>query len=371
MASRGWSRCDVGGTTTDIGLVERNDVRTDRRGRVEEVPISFPLVNVHSVGVGGSSIIRVANGTLVVGPESVGGAPGPACFGLGGREATITDAFLLMGLLDPASYFGGELQIDVARARAAIAEKVAQPLAISEEAAAQRMEGAWVAKIAHSLKAFTRVQRDTVLAAFGGAGPFVVCKVAEAVGIQRVIIPKLAAVFSAFGIGFSDISHQYNVPLPEVSDAALETARRTLLERASRGMYAEGFALADCRTAFTLQATLPDGSEKDFPAKGKKVPAKLPQDAHVSLSVTVTRPILHTSLLGRSLRRSLPAGGGAGHASASDWRGPSSGAAVPGGSSAGGCQRGGRSRGASRRRSSPAASMQAGNSKSMPPAIFS
>ncbi|MCO5130031.1 MAG: hypothetical protein M9932_05635 [Xanthobacteraceae bacterium] len=101
---------DVGGTTTDIGLVEGGMVRAHRRGRVEGVETSFPLCDVVSAGVGGSSIIRVEGKTIKVGPESVGSEPGPACFGLGGKEATMTDAFLLMGLLDPASYFGGELR---------------------------------------------------------------------------------------------------------------------------------------------------------------------------------------------------------------------------------------------------------------------
>ncbi|MGH8517132.1 MAG: hydantoinase/oxoprolinase family protein, partial [Panacagrimonas sp.] len=99
---------DVGGTTTDIGLVETRDgrgsVRSHRRGRVEGVEVSFPLSDVVSVGVGGSSIIRVKDGAIGVGPESVGSAPGPACFGLGGTEATITDAFLVAGLLDPATF---------------------------------------------------------------------------------------------------------------------------------------------------------------------------------------------------------------------------------------------------------------------------
>ena len=100
---------DVGGTTTDIVLVDKGVVRIDRFGAIEGVATSIPLCNVVSVGVGGSSIICAVNGVLQVGPESVGGMPDPACFGFGGTEATITDAFVVMGLLDPATYFGGEL----------------------------------------------------------------------------------------------------------------------------------------------------------------------------------------------------------------------------------------------------------------------
>ncbi len=86
------------------------------------------------------------------------------------------------------------------------------------------MEAAWVAKVADSLKAYTHIHADTTLAAFGGAGPFVACKVAEAAGVSRVIIPGLAAVFSAFGIGFSDIGHTYEHALAAADDAALGAA---------------------------------------------------------------------------------------------------------------------------------------------------
>ncbi len=251
---------DIGGTTTDIGEVSNGDVREDARGQVEGVPVSFPLCNLISVGVGGSSIIK-ADGSkgIAVGPESVGSAPGPACFGLGGTQATITDAFLLTGLLDPASYFGGELQIDVDRARSAIEENVAKPLGISAEAAAEQMQDAWVKKVADSIKSFTKVTPDTTLAAFGGAGPFVVCRVAEEAGISKVLIPGLAAVFSAFGLGFSDIAHEYAAPLSDVSklDACIEALRK----RAQRGMYAEGFGLDDCSLETYLQITGPQRDE--------------------------------------------------------------------------------------------------------------
>ena len=287
---------DVGGTTTDIGLVADGQVRAARYGKVEGVETSFPLCDVVSVGVGGSSIIKVENGRIVVGPESVGGAPGPACFGLGGKEATSTDAFLVMGLLDPASYFGGELKIDVERARAAIKEKVAQPLGLSIEDAAQAMEQAWVAKIAESLRRGAQIGPDTVLAAFGGAGPFVVCKVAEAAGIPKVIIPGLAAVFSAFGIGFSDIAHEYALPLA-ISDAAgLKATRAVLLERARRGMFAEGADPDECTLTFSVHAA---GDERSFAVTGEALPAGLPKNAALSLVLEAVKPIAHASMSGR------------------------------------------------------------------------
>jgi N-methylhydantoinase A len=281
---------DIGGTTTDIAVVAGNEVRTDRRGKVQGVATSFPLCEVESHGVGGSSIISVANGKLKVGPDSVGGAPGPACFGLGGTLATITDAFLVLGLLDPASFFGGELSIDVARARAAIAENIGKPLKLSDEAAAQAMEKAWVDKVAQTLTQFTKVTPDTTLAAFGGAGPFVACRIAEAAGIQRVIIPGLAAVFSAFGIGFSDIGHHYEAPLAGRDASALREAKAQLLERARRGMFAEGFDLKDCTLAFTVQS-----GEDSQPLTGDVLPA----GERLSLTLEAVKPIAHPNLAGQ------------------------------------------------------------------------
>lgn len=285
---------DIGGTTSDISLVENNSVSTDRRGKIEGVTTSLPLCNVVSVGVGGSSIIKVVDGQIKVGPESVGGAPGPACFGLGGKEATITDAFLVLGLLDPVSYFGGQLKIDRARAEAAISENIAKPLKLSIEQAAEAMEAAWVQKVAEALKAFTAITPETTLAAFGGGGPMVICKVAEAVGISQVVIPGLAAVFSAFGLGFSDIAHEYEATLPSADTAALKVATAQLMERAQRGMFAEGFALGDCQVEKQLQV-----GDEFVALQGDALPANLPKGARLALMVKATKPIPRATLQGR------------------------------------------------------------------------
>lgn len=289
---------DVGGTTTDIGEVDRGSVRLKSRGQVEGIESSFSLCDVVSVGVGGSSIIRADGKRIKVGPDSVGGAPGPACFGLGGKDATITDAFLLQGLLDPASFFGGELKIDVERARAAIAEKVAGPHGVSEEQAAQDMEAAWVAKVADSLKAYTQVRADTTLAAFGGAGPFVACKVAEAAGISRVIIPGLAAVFSAFGIGFSDIGHTYEQALSTADAAGLAEAHDALQQQAQRGMFAEGMSLRHCQQHLRLTVSTAAG-EQSLPLEALELPSDLPSGAHLVLQLEVVKSIAHAEISGR------------------------------------------------------------------------
>lgn len=297
---------DVGGTTTDIGVVDNGVVRADTHGRVEGVATSLPLSDVVSVGVGGSSIIRAERETLSVGPQSVGSAPGPACFGLGGKQATITDAFLVQGLLDPASFFGGELSIDIERAKAAIAENVAKPLGIEVEAAAMRMEDAWVKKVADSLKAYTRIGPDTTLAAFGGGGPFVVCRVAEAAGISRVLIPGLAAVFSAFGLGFSDIAHRFEAVLASNDAAGLKAATDDVMQKARRGMYGENIDLDDCRLDTTLHVAS-KGETTTLALGDGPLPGGLPADARLSVSLLAAKPIAQPTLSGKFGGISKPA----------------------------------------------------------------
>lgn len=286
---------DVGGTTTDVLEVRDGEVRVDARGRVEGVTTSFPLSAVVSVGVGGSSIIKVEGGKVIVGPESVGGAPGPACFALGGTHATITDAVLVQGLLDPATYFGGQLKIDSTRARAAIEAHVAGPLGMDVDAAAAAMVEAWVAKIAKALQAQAQISADTVLAAFGGAGPLLATRIADAAGIRSIIVPALASVFSAFGIGFSDVGHEYELPLARADAASFAAVREQLLERARRGMFAEGAELEDC----TLQFTLKVGGEEDRALGAEPAwPQDVPPLARVVLSLLAVKPITHTQLKG-------------------------------------------------------------------------
>ncbi|MDB6087892.1 MAG: hydantoinase/oxoprolinase family protein [Gammaproteobacteria bacterium] len=245
---------DIGGTTTDVTIIENGTIRTHQHGRIEGVATSLPLCDVVSVGVGGSSIIRIVDGALAVGPDSAGSAPGPACFGYGGTDPTITDALAVMGLLDPATYFGGGLKLDFAAARSVIDSQIMKPLGISEETALATMESAWVGKVVDAIRHVARPGKDSVLVAFGGAGPILATRIAAELKIERVLIPGLAAVFSAFGVGFSDIEHEFAQTLDEVSESAIAAARADLVERASRAMFAEGVSLRDCTVDLRLIA---------------------------------------------------------------------------------------------------------------------
>lgn len=251
---------DVGGTTTDVGSVENLRIATDRRGSIEGIPISFELSDVRSAGVGGSSIFRVVDGQITVGPDSVGAAPGPACFGFGGTEATITDVNLLLGILDPETYLNGELRLDPERSRQVIQKNIADPLGVGLEDALFLMEDAYAAKTADTFKEQVRADGQTTLAAFGGGGPMAACRAARAAGVKKVIIPRLAAVFSAYGISFSDISQGFEADITGKNSEQVEEIRARLLAQAERYMYQEGYALEDCDLSWSVIVENEDGS---------------------------------------------------------------------------------------------------------------
>ncbi|WP_198587470.1 hydantoinase/oxoprolinase family protein [Brevibacterium epidermidis] len=264
---------DVGGTTTDVGAVEDLRIATDRRGRVSGVPISFELSDVQSKGVGGSSIFRVVDGQIQVGPDSVGAAPGPACFGFGGQEATITDVNLLMGILDPETYLNGAMRLDPERAKQVIEKNIAEPLGVSLDEALLELEKAHAAKIAEAFADQVRPDGSTTLAAFGGGGPMSACLAARAAGVKQVLVPRLASVFSAYGISFSDIGQNFEADVTGLDEAAVEEIRKDFLDRAERYMYQEGYALEDCTLTWSLIVENADGSE-GRPALSRSGPAR-------------------------------------------------------------------------------------------------
>ena len=283
---------DVGGTTTDIGQCINGNVAEVRRGRVEGISVSFPLSEITSAGAGGSSVFKVVDKKIVIGPDSVGAVPGPAAFGRGGTQATITDASLLSGLFDPKSYFGGGMQLDLDRAATAIAIHIATPLGLEPDDALSAMEAAYETKIAQEVLRVTQVSNETVLLAFGGAGPLNACGVAEKAGISRVAVPCMAAVFSAFGIGTCDISHRYSAVLDadQRTQAGVDAALAELSIKAGRDMFAEGFQPGDYDIESRLFVTDAKGKELVHPLdKTSNVRLAL-EDAHsAELEVTAIK----------------------------------------------------------------------------------
>ncbi|RMF16577.1 MAG: hydantoinase/oxoprolinase family protein [Gammaproteobacteria bacterium] len=194
---------DMGGTSTDVALLE-SGLQLTRDGRIREWPVAVPMVDMHTIGAGGGSLIWLdAGGMLQVGPESAGADPGPACYGRGGTRPTVTDAHAVLGTLPAQTALGGTMRLDVQAARAAF-EPLADRLGQSVEHVAT---GALAIATEHMAQALRMISlyrghdpRDYRLCCFGGAGGLHVCELAEAMGMRRAVLPEMAGVFSALGM---------------------------------------------------------------------------------------------------------------------------------------------------------------------------
>lgn len=205
---------DMGGTSTDISLIHKGELRMTTEGGIDELPVKVPMIEINTIGAGAGSIAWLDdwNG-LHVGPRSAGADPGPAAYGRGGTEPTVTDANLVLGRLHPDRFVGGDMTVDREAARRAIEAKIAGPLGMSAAAAA-----AGIVRIANAnMERAVRVSsaekgydpRDITLLAFGGAGPMHAAALAAAVGIPEVLVPEHPGVFSAVGLVMSDIRHDF------------------------------------------------------------------------------------------------------------------------------------------------------------------
>ena len=205
---------DMGGTSTDISLIHKGELRMTTEATIAERPVKVPMIEINTIGAGAGSIAWLDDwGGLHVGPQSAGADPGPAAYGRGGSEPTVSDANLVLGRLHPDRFLGGEMELDLDAAKAVLAEKVGTPLAMSVEAAA-----AGIIRIANaSMERAVRVSsaekgydpRDITLVAFGGAGPMHAAALAQAVGIKSVLVPERPGVFSAIGLVMADIRHDF------------------------------------------------------------------------------------------------------------------------------------------------------------------
>jgi N-methylhydantoinase A len=246
----------MGGTTAKLGLVQDGVVQiTDafEIGRVDlkprsGLPVMIPSVDVIEIGAGGGSIARAVRGLIQVGPRSAGADPGPACYGRGGEDPTVTDADLVLGYLDPAYFAGGTLKLHPEVAREAIQRGLMAPLGIELLQAAWSIHHIVNINMAQAAKAASIGRgvdvREYALLAFGGAGPVHAVRVAEQLGIARVIVPPKAGVGSAVGILEADARFDLVRTLRESLKpsaaatiervyAELEDSARTLLGKGS------------------------------------------------------------------------------------------------------------------------------------------
>jgi N-methylhydantoinase A len=242
---------DMGGTSFDICLVRnsRPEIKTDWNWRYRYY-IGLPMVDVQSVGAGGGSIARVRQGALLVGPESAGSTPGPACYQRGGTRPTVTDADALLGYLPPTGFAGGRMQLDVGAARAAIARDVAGPLDLDVTDAAWGVERIVNANMANAtrkvLAGHGADPRDLSLIAYGGNGAVHAAPIARELGVARILVPKAAPAFSALGVLVADyvvdLVRSYVTPLSQVDLGRVHDLMTDLLQEAGKELEPTGLA---------------------------------------------------------------------------------------------------------------------------------
>lgn len=239
---------DMGGTSTDVALVHdgRLDITTD--SRIGGLPNVMPTLRIETVGAGGGSIAWIDEGDMLkVGPRSAGADPGPACYGRGGQEPTVTDAWCVIGVLRPDAFFGGRLPLDRDAARRAF-EPLASGLGRTVEEAAWDVLRVASAKMSQTLHLVSVEQgydpRDFTLIAYGGAGPLHAAANADHLGVRRIIVPPSPGAFSAYGLLCADFKRDYVRTLVHRLEAgiagAVEGALRALESQAADEFRAMG-----------------------------------------------------------------------------------------------------------------------------------
>lgn len=215
---------DIGGTSCDIALVASGRPLIRPEGRIAGYPVRVPMVDVNAMGSGGGSIAWLdAAGGLRVGPQSAGADPGPACYGRHGKVATVTDASIVLGFLNPDYFAGGSVSLDKELAKKAIGETIAIPLSMTVEQAALGIHRVVNAQMAEGMRQVSIRQghdpRDFSLVPLGGAGPVHAIPLAEELNIDTVIVPRNPGVLSAEGLLVAPIEHEMSVGFPRDLDA--------------------------------------------------------------------------------------------------------------------------------------------------------
>jgi N-methylhydantoinase A/oxoprolinase/acetone carboxylase beta subunit len=232
---------DMGGTSLDVSVLRDAEIPMLAHGRVEGVEVALPLPDLVPLGAGGGSIAWLDDGVLRVGPRSAGAKPGPACFGFGGEQPTLTDADVVLGILRPDAFLGGTMAIDAEAARRALAG-VADALGGSVEEAAEQVRATVHRETGAQLAALLADRgidpAGAAVLAFGGNGATHCAGIAQAAGIRQVITVPFSPVFSAFGASRADVRHRYEAPAGAEAEARLQ-------RRALRDMRGEGFAAAE------------------------------------------------------------------------------------------------------------------------------
>src|SRR5436190_621640 len=276
---------DMGGTSFDLCLVRngRPEIKTDWNWRYRYYT-GLPIVDVQSVGAGGGSIARVRQGALLVGPESAGSTPGPACYGRGGTQPSVTDADAVLGYLPVDGFAGGRMHLDLPAARTAITDYVAKPLGIEITDAAWGIERIVNSNMANATRKVLAGHgadvRDLSLIAFGGNGAVHAAAIARELGISTIMVPKAAPAFSALGVLVADyvvdLVRSYVTPLSQVDLARVRELMTDLLEEVDKELQPTGLSAAEVEQQlyaqmcypgqnFDMSVPVPEGTAIDEP----------------------------------------------------------------------------------------------------------
>jgi N-methylhydantoinase A len=245
---------DVGGTSADIAFVRHGEALEVTEGELVGHQIYVPMLDLMTIGAGGGTLSQATStGRLLVGPNSAGADPGPACYGRGGQIPTTTDADLILGLLDPEYYLGGRMTVEPRLALDAIREHIAEPLGISPQDAAEATLQLNEVHMADAIKVFAAKRgvdlSDAALVACGGAGSLHACGVAAELGVQHVLVPPFPGAFSAVGLLTTDVIQDFVqtdiTKLREGAQSAILAQFAALQERAVQSLVEQGFGRDD------------------------------------------------------------------------------------------------------------------------------
>jgi N-methylhydantoinase A len=252
---------DMGGTSLDTALIENEIPQYTTVSEVEGRPIKVPMIDMHTIGSGGGSIAWIdTGGALRVGPQSSGADPGPVCYGKGGTEPTVSDANVILGRLNPVSILGGKMKMDLESARKVMKEKIADPLGITIEEAAEGILKVINANMVRGIRVISVEKghdpREFSLMAFGGAGPLHAVDIAKEINSREVIIPPTPGITCATGMLMADVKHDYvksfTAYLNDVSTEQFNEQLFSLAEEAYKDLFEEGFSEKD----IALEASL-------------------------------------------------------------------------------------------------------------------
>lgn len=314
---------DVGGTTAKVGVLRKAEPITRKPSDFFGISVNVALPYLRSIALGGGSVVQACNREGVrevqLGPASMGSFPGPACYALGGDQATLTDAFVCAGLIDPAYFLGGAKTLDAELARKTIDQLVAAPAHASTADACRAIIDrafAMVADLVSEVQSELRYDLSRhALFAYGGNGGLFACGVAEKLGINAVYLFALGPVFSAFGSSVSDISHLYErsvagIPVSADGIASMRNIVRELKAESVQDLLGEAISPDD--VTFTVEFELSDAKGSSLSASCAELTLSTPGELQVAVETALAAAgsaegrVFHFDLVRLRARKAMP-----------------------------------------------------------------